>query len=198
MKFKGSRSPAPLCALAAPVKRHDPRNALPTIIETPRLKLRAPIRGDVPALARLADNFAIYDVLARLPHPYTRADAMAFVEIVCQQATDRCYAITLENAFIGVVSFLYAEGEPPELGYWLGEPYWGRGFCTEAARALLEAAWRTGLYPIVGARALSANSRSRRVLEKLGFVLTGEGPAPAGHRAGEPCAFYRLEQPRWL
>ena len=54
------------------------RDVLPTKIETQRLILRAPIRGDVPALTQLADNKNIADKLSRLPSPYTRADAIAF------------------------------------------------------------------------------------------------------------------------
>jgi RimJ/RimL family protein N-acetyltransferase len=175
-----------------------PRSALPGTISTARLKLRGPIRGDVPAIARLANNRAIYDMLARLPFPYTRADAIAFVEIVAQRDTERCYSVVLGEEFIGVVSFHYAQGEPPELGYWFGEPHWGRGYGTEAAGGLVEAAQATGLYPLIRARALSRNLRSRRVLEKLGFTLAGEGPEEEGSHAGAPTTRYLLEQRRWM
>src|SRR5665213_3999592 len=62
------------------------RDVLPTKIESSRLILRAPIRGDVPALTLLANNKNIAEKLARLPSPYTRADATAFVEIFAQRA----------------------------------------------------------------------------------------------------------------
>ena len=73
------------------------RDLLPGKIVTPRLVLRAPIRGDVPDLVRLADNRKIFEVLARLPHPYTRADGIAFVEIMAQRADERPYAITMKG-----------------------------------------------------------------------------------------------------
>ncbi len=173
------------------------RDALPHRLVTPRLVLRAPIRGDVPDLVRLADNQAIFEMLARLPHPYTRADGIAFVEIFAQRPDERPYAITLDDQFLGIVGLsFYSEG-PPELGYWLGEPYWGRGIMSEAVKGLLEAAFATGLYPRIKSRALKANLRSQRVLEKAGFVKAGEGLDAVGNTTGREAVFYMLEQPKW-
>lgn len=173
------------------------RDALPHRIETPRLVLRAPIRGDVPDLVKLADNKKIYDVLARLPNPYTRADGIAFVEIFAQRPDERPYAITLKDQLIGVVGLSYHPGQVPELGYWLGEPHWGKGIMSEAVKALLEAAFATGLYPKLQARALKTNAGSLNVLEKAGFKRTGEGPDPIAHRTGGTVVFLELEQPKW-
>jgi RimJ/RimL family protein N-acetyltransferase len=173
------------------------RDALPHRIETSRLVLRAPIRGDVPDLVKLADNKKIYEVLARLPNPYTRADGIAFVEIFAQRPDERPYAITLKDAFLGVVGFSYHPGQPPEIGYWLGEPHWGKGFMSEAVKGLLEAAFATGLYPRLQARALKTNAGSLHVLEKAGFKRTGEGPDPIAHRSGELVVSLELEQPKW-
>ncbi len=173
------------------------RDALPHRIDTPRLVLRAPIRGDVPDLVRLADNRRIYEVLARLPHPYTRADGIAFVEIFAQRSDERPYAITLDGQFIGVVGFTYRAGEPPELGYWLGEPYWGRGIMSEAVKGLLEAAFATRLYPRIKSRALSSNAGSLNVLTKAGFVRLREDVETIGTGAGKPTTYLMLEQPKW-
>ncbi|WP_423066032.1 GNAT family N-acetyltransferase [Devosia sp. CN2-171] len=175
------------------------RDALPHRIETPRLVLRAPIRGDVPDLVKLADNRAIYEVLARLPHPYTRADGIAFVEIFAQRPDERPYAITLGDRFIGVVGFTYPEGgEPPELGYWLGEPHWGQGIMSEAVKGLLHAAFATHLYPRIKSRALSSNAGSLNVLRKAGFVVVQEGTETIGTGAGKPTTYLTLEQPKWM
>jgi RimJ/RimL family protein N-acetyltransferase len=171
------------------------RDALPTRIDTPRLTLRAPIRGDVPALQKLADNPNIAEKLARLPSPYTRADAIAFVEIFAQRADERPYAITSrQGEFLGVVGFTYAMGQHPELGYWLGEPHWGKGIMSEAVKALLEAAFATGLYPAIRARALVSNAASIKVLQKAGFVRRGE--AEKDGYDGKPIFVFRLERPR--
>src|SRR3569833_2147322 len=69
------------------------RDMLPGKIETKRLVLRAPIRGDVPDLIRLADNKNVSSKLARMPSPYTRAAAVGFIEILAQRPYERPYAI---------------------------------------------------------------------------------------------------------
>lgn len=173
------------------------RDALPHRIETPRLVLRAPIRGDVPDLVKLADNKAIFEVMARLPHPYTRADGIAFVEIFAQRPDERPYAITLNDQFIGVVGLTFFTDSPPELGYWLGEPYWGQGIMSEAVKGLIEAAFATHLFPRIRSRALKTNLRSQNVLEKAGFVKIREGLDTVGNVAGKEAVFYMLEQPKW-
>ena len=174
------------------------RDILPGKIETARLVLRAPIRGDVPALVALADNKAIAEKLSRLPSPYTRADGIAFVEIFAQRADERPYLITSHaGELLGVVGFSYAMGDHPELGYWLGEPHWGKGFMSEAVKGLLEAAFATGLYPVVRARALATNEASIHVLEKAGFGKVGR-PAldRTGVHQGKLLVSFRREQPR--
>ena len=173
------------------------RDVLPGKIETPRLILRAPIRGDVPALVALADNKAIAERLSRLPSPYTRADAIAFVEIYAQRPDERPYAITTEKGeLLGIVGFSYAMGQHPELGYWLGEPHWGKGIMSEAAKALLEAAFATDHYPVVRARALQSNTASIRVLEKAGFKNIGSDIDSLGVPPGKPLFQFRLERPK--
>jgi RimJ/RimL family protein N-acetyltransferase len=174
------------------------RDILPGKIESSRLILRAPMRGDVPVLVALADNKNIAERLSRLPSPYTRADGIAFIEIFAQRADERPYAITTHaGEFLGIVGFSYAMGQHPELGYWLGEPHWGKGYMTEAVKALLETAFATGLYPVVRARALRTNEGSIHVLEKAGFKNVGKGTMDrVGTGKGQPIFEFRREQPR--
>jgi RimJ/RimL family protein N-acetyltransferase len=176
--------------------RIDPRSVLPHKIETERLVLRSPIRGDVPQLVKLADNKNIAAVLTQLPSPYTRADAIGFVEIIAQRDDHRPYAITLDGSLIGVMGFHYRPGELPEIGYWLGEPYWGKGFATEAGRGLIETAQSTGQYKQIMGRALSDNLRSISVLTKLKFKKTRELKAKDGPHAGRKVTHFILEQGR--
>jgi RimJ/RimL family protein N-acetyltransferase len=150
------------------------RDRLPHRIETKRLVLRAPIRGDVPTLVALADNKNIARVLSRLPSPYTRADGIAFVEIFAQRADERPYAITLDGNLVGIVGLTFRGTEPPELGYWLGEPHWGKGIMSEAVAGLLDAVSAAGAFQLLTARALADNAGSLNVLEKAGFKRTGE------------------------
>ncbi len=183
-----------LAEAAAKLAARRQRDALPHRIATQRLTLRAPIRGDVPDLVRLADNRVIAERLARLPHPYTRADGVAFVEIFAQRADERPYAMVLDDRFIGVVGLSFHPGRPPELGYWLGEPWWGRGLMSEAAKAVCDAAFGTGRIDELVARALPTNLASQRVLEKLGFVRGDIVPSPAN---GRDVVSYTLNKPRW-
>lgn len=174
------------------------RDLLPGKIETRRLVLRAPIRGDVPEVVKLADNPKIHAVLSRLPNPYTRADAIAFVDIFAQRDDERPYAITLDGQFIGIAGFSYQPGEPPELGYWLGEPYWGNGYMSEAVKGLLDAACATRQYSQIKSRALATNTASLHVLENAGFRRVREGADEAGTLEGKPMISFLLEQPRWM
>jgi RimJ/RimL family protein N-acetyltransferase len=174
------------------------RDALPGKIATRRLVLRAPIRGDVPELVKLADNPAIASKLTSMPSPYTRADAVGFVEIVAQRPDERPYAITLEDRLIGVAGFSFVEGRPPELGYWLGEPHWGKGYMSEAVKGLVEAAQQTGHFGRVASRALADNAASLRVLEKTGFKRVGKAKGEAGPLRGKPIVLLELERPRWM
>lgn len=171
------------------------RDSLPGRITTKRLVLRAPIRGDVPELVKLADNKTIADRLLRLPHPYTRADAIGFVEIFAQRPDERPYAITLGEKLIGVVGFTFVEGEAPALGYWLGEPYWGQGFMTEAAKGLIEAAHKTHHFEMIAARALADNQGSLNVLAKLGFKQVGKAKRD---ESGKSLVRLELARPRWM
>jgi RimJ/RimL family protein N-acetyltransferase len=174
------------------------RDTLPGKIATKRLVLRAPMRGDVPDLVKLADNPAVASKLARMPSPYTRADAIGFVEIISQRGDERPYAITLNDHLIGVVGFSFIEGKPPELGYWLGEPYWGQGYMSEAVRGLIEAAHATHHYELIAARALADNDGSLNVLEKAGFKRVGKKKSETAHNFGKPVVLLELVRPRWM
>ena len=174
------------------------RDSLPGRIATKRLALRAPMRGDVPELVKLANNTAIAEKLVRLPSPYTRADAVGFVEIFAQRPDERPYAITLDDKLIGVVGFTFFEGKPPELGYWLGEPHWGKGLMTEAARALIEAAHKTHHFELIAARALADNAGSLNVLQKLGFKRTKQPKREAAKIKDRPTVSLELVRPRWM
>ena len=99
-------------------------------ITTSRLLLRPPVMADAPAIARLVGDFEVSKWLSVVPHPYTLADARAFLR---SGVGPWQRAITLEGALIGLV------GIGPGLGFWLGRPYWGQGYMSEAAAALVGA-----------------------------------------------------------
>ncbi|ODT51321.1 GNAT family N-acetyltransferase [Devosia sp. 63-57] len=171
------------------------KSRLPQTLTTRRLVLTAPTLEHVPAIAKLCNNKNIHQWMSRLPFPYAEADARFFVETVVPSAEEACYGIMREDEFMGVVGLHFAQGELPELGYWLGEPYWGHGYVTEAARAVVAAARAAGASAL-RSRALSTNARSLNVLGKLGFLETGKGAEPIGPNAGMPATFLRLDWDR--
>ncbi len=168
------------------------RSAMPDRIRTERLVLRAPCRADISAIATLADNRKIH-AMTTLPYPYSQHDAEAFVETFARSEAEHAYAIALpDDELIGMVGLHLDPGADPEIGYWLGEPYWGRGYATEAVGALLEAARGTGHCTTLRAKARSENAASRAVLEKLDFRYVGETVSGCGPHKDVPVASYEL------
>ncbi|MFS8035937.1 GNAT family N-acetyltransferase [Xanthobacter sp. AM11] len=150
------------------------------VLETERLVLRAPRIEDVAAVAELANNRKIAEMTANLPFPYRPSDAHAFVETLAATPESATFALFLKRegalCLAGMCSFGRRAPEPaPEIGYWIGEPFWGLGIATEAARAVIDYAFsETGLSLILGS-ARVVNPASRRVLEKCGFQWSGVG-----------------------
>ena len=144
------------------------------IIETERLQLRAPRRGDVKAIVRLVDDRRVAENAARIPHPYGVEDAERFIAAANRQDGEATFVIAHAGAPIGVCS-IEPRGTAPEIGYWLGAPYWGRGYATEALRAVIDHAFGTLGHDALAAGARVNNPASRRVLEKCGFQWTGVG-----------------------
>jgi len=156
-------------------------------IETRRLVLRAPMDSDAERITRLAGDIDIARMTTSMPHPFHRQHADAFLARAraLDPAREMVFAIELEDeGLIGVIGFHPADvlgpkagGSPyvgPEIGYWLGRPYWGRGLATEAAAGALswvKQVWRRRL---VVSGHFADNPASGRVLEKAGFLYTGE------------------------
>jgi RimJ/RimL family protein N-acetyltransferase len=146
-------------------------------ISTPRLTLRAPEHPDAGVIASLADDLDVARITTRLPHPYGRADAEAFIAQMRECDLAREVAFVIEDAQAGVVGMigLHPGGQfGPEIGYWLGRPYWGRGIATEAALAALVWAKDDWGRRVVMSGHFADNPASGRVLEKAGFLYTGE------------------------
>src|SRR5690606_28291092 len=109
------------------------RRKLPDRLETALLVLRAPERGDIDAIAALANDRAIFEMTAALPHPYRREHAEGFVDHMARTADEWAYAIALRNGPLLGVAGVHIDRDPWEIGYWIGQPFWGRGYASEAA-----------------------------------------------------------------
>jgi RimJ/RimL family protein N-acetyltransferase len=165
-------------------------------IETRRLVLRAPRAADADRITLLAGDFDVARMTTSMPHPFHRHHAESFLSQVeaLDPAREIVFAIELEDqGLIGVVGFhptaAPGPGRPayagPEIGYWLGRPYWGRGLATEAAAGALAWAKKTWRRRVVVSGHFADNPASGRVLEKAGFLYTGEIQPRHCHARGE-------------
>ena len=141
-------------------------------VQTPRLTLRRPTGQDIDRLLLLANDFEVARMLERMPHPYRLADAEAWLAAIGQDDSRMDLAIDDRNGLIGGLS-LRGLDETPVIGYWLGRPYWGRGYMSEAATAALGWLFDSRGVTQVEARAMTENAASLKVLAKLGFRDVG-------------------------
>ena len=169
------------------------------VLETERLVLRAPRPEDAKAVAMLANDRRIAENLLRVPHPYRLADAEAFIASVNRSETDAIFLATLpDDTIIGSCGVDYRERIGYELGYWFAVPYWGNGYATEAARAVLDHAFTTLGCDALASGARVSNPASRRVLEKCGFQWTGVGLYRIPSiKSSAPVDRFRLDRGLW-
>jgi RimJ/RimL family protein N-acetyltransferase len=169
------------------------------VLETERLALRPPRLEDAGALATLANDRRIAENTLRLPHPYTLADAQAFITTANAGDDETVFLITgRSGAILGACGIAALDGETPEIGYWLGVPFWGNGYATEAARALIDHAFGDLGYEVLQGGARVSNPASRRVLEKCGFQWTGVGLYRIrALKSSAPIDRFRLDRGLW-
>jgi ribosomal-protein-alanine N-acetyltransferase len=146
-------------------------------LQTDRLLLRPHTPADAPELARLAGAREVAATTLRIPHPYSVADAEAFIA-ESQGASDEemRFAIVLRenSALLGGTGLLVEkEYRRAELGYWIGVPYWGKGCATEAVRAVLRYGFEGLKLNRIHAAYFSNNPASGNILRKIGMKHEG-------------------------
>jgi len=133
--------------------------------------------ADADSLTQHANNRKVWiNLRDAFPHPYSMKDARAFLKGVRERTRETMFAIAVKGEAVGGIGFVLhpdVERVSAEIGYWLGEPFWGRGICTEAVRAVTAYAIEQHGLTRVFAVPFAHNSASQRVLEKAGFVLEG-------------------------
>ncbi|WP_414705170.1 GNAT family N-acetyltransferase [Pseudolabrys sp.] len=173
------------------------REASIPVLETKRLALRAPRLEDAKSVAALANDRRIAENTARIPHPYRMTDAEGFIS-GANKAGHAVFLITLRDGTIVGACGIVSEDETPELGYWLGVPYWGNGYATEALHAVVDYAFTDLGHEALQAGARVTNPASRRVLEKCGFQWTGVGLYRIrAINSSAPIDRFRLERRIW-
>jgi RimJ/RimL family protein N-acetyltransferase len=153
-------------------------DALPTLY-TERLVLRPFAVADATEVQCLAGSRAIADTTLRIPHPYPEGAAEEWIRSHAPgyaAGTQATFALAplFGGVILGCVGLVIdADNGTAELGYWVGEPYWGRGYATEGSWALLEFAFGELALHRIHAAHLVRNPASGRVMQKLGMKLEG-------------------------
>jgi len=143
------------------------------------VRLRPVRYADRETLAELADNKNIWNTLRDMfPLPYTVDDADRFIDMVKQQDPQVTFAIEFDYSFVGVIGLVPQPDvyrKSAEIGYWIGEPFWGQGITTRAVNLATQYAFETMNLERLFAGVFEGNEASKKVLEKCGFVLEGIG-----------------------
>lgn len=159
-----------------------------TAFQTQRLFLRGFRPGDAPALVTALDDHEMCHGLTVVPYPYTLDDAHWFINEGAGEALAVCRN---DGALIG------AMGLGKTFGYWIAKPYWGQGYATEAAKPVLDSHFSTSDAPVQSSY-VDDNLGSARVLEKLGFEITGDAVLSIRSRGQDvPGKAVSLTKTRW-
>lgn len=148
-------------------------------ITTDRLKLRLFRQEDADEVAALCDNYNIYLGTLHIPRPYSRKSALAWMENHRENfESDRLYEFAITDketgCIYGAISLSNNQANRNgEIGYWVGQEYWGQGYATEAGRAVLDFAFEEKQYHKVYGRHFVSNPASGQVMQKLGMVREG-------------------------
>jgi ribosomal-protein-alanine N-acetyltransferase len=131
--------------------------------------------SDAAPITRYANNRKIWlNLRDAFPHPYMLKDAREYIRGVRQRTPETSFAIAVDDEAIGGIGFMLhpdVERVSAEIGYWLGEPFWGRGIASDALKAVTAYAVETHQLTRIFAVPFAWNTASCRVLEKAGYVL---------------------------
>ena len=145
------------------------------ILVTDRLLLRPFTLADASMVQRLAGEYAVASSALEIPYPYPDGVAEAWIATHrpgFERGAHAIYAVTCDGDLVGAAGLVEIDRDHrrAELGYWMGRPYWGRGYATEATRAVIEYGFSVlGLHRVY-AMHFSRNRASGRVMEKCGMV----------------------------
>lgn len=151
----------------------------PCELRTARLSLRSFEQEDIPSLVRLAGFREIAATTLGIPHPYGEADARNYIskseeDFLAGRSVIFAIHKMLEGAFCGATGLVVSEAHGhAELGYWIGVPYWGKGYATEASKAVLAFGFETLRLNRIYAHHTVGNIGSQRVIQKIGMRHEG-------------------------
>jgi [ribosomal protein S5]-alanine N-acetyltransferase len=141
-------------------------------------KLRPWKNDDRYSLVNYANNYNIARFMTdKFPYPYTMDDAVNFIEMASISVPSNILAIEVDGKAVGGIGIhiqpdIYQKNA--EMGYWLGEPFWGRGIITNAITQMVDYGFKHWPINRIFARPFGTNLASQRVLGKAGFLLEGK------------------------
>ena len=169
------------------------------MIETERLRLRAPRLSDAARIALLAGDYDVASMTGTIPHPYREEMAADWIKSLEAGEEGVAFAVEHAGALIGCVGYRALDETHAEMGYWIGKPYWGFGYATEAARALILYIFAQEGFDYLTIGHFRENPASARVIAKLGFESAGEVMRDCAATGEETrCVTYRLTRDRAL
>ena len=142
-----------------------------------RYRIRSFHKNDIESIVRYGNNRNVSIHLRdTFPYPYRRSDAQAWLKFVATQSPEANFALASQEELVGGIGLRLlgdVDCVSAELGYWLGEPFWGKGIATEAVKHFLPFCFREFEIARIYAEVFSGNEASIRVLEKCGFEAEG-------------------------
>ena len=178
------------------------------VLETGRLVLRPFELSDAKRVQALAGDYELAKTTATVPHPYEDGMAEGWISGHAEnwrEGRDGVWAVTnradgdLGRALIGCINIsLSSQHETGEIGYWVGRPFWGKGYGTEAAQAVMDYSFRTLNLHRIFARHMSKNPASGRIMQKIGMTYEGTlREAEIRWGARDSICFYGILRHEW-
>ena len=168
-------------------------------IQTHRLTLRPAALADAARVSLLAGDLDVARMTGTIPHPYSEQMAAEWLAGALQGEEGVVFMVERSGTLIGCTGYRAFGHDHGELGYWIGKPYWGQGYATEAVRALIAHAFDADRFDYLTAGHFADNPASERVIRKLGFTAQGgEVRDCVARDAKTYCMTYRLDRARAL
>jgi ribosomal-protein-alanine N-acetyltransferase len=157
--------------------------------------LRAPEPADAARIALLAGDYDVASMTGTIPHPYSEQMAADWIASAIAGEEGVVFAILSAGTLVGCTGYR-GFGDRAEIGYWIGKPYWGRGYASEAVKALIAHAFTVDDFAYLTAGHFIDNPASERVIRKLGFAPLGNESRDCAARGEKAyCLTYRLDRP---
>lgn len=144
-----------------------------------KLSIRNLQEGDAENLAKHGNNLKIWDNMRDyFPNPYNLEDGVSFIKMISEKEPITTFAIALDDELVGIIGYNLQTDinrHSAEIGYWIGEDFWGQGFVSKAIKLTIDHAFNVMDIKRLYSSVFEHNKGSARVLEKAGFTYEGIG-----------------------